>query len=110
MGCAQSRVDNGESVARCKDRKCLMKEAVVARNAFAAAHSGYAISLKNTGAALSMAMEKFNPVTIKRTVSMPAMPVESHKEFDVSIAIEEDDDDEDEEKHHEGNDNDNKED
>ncbi|XP_039008292.1 nitrate regulatory gene2 protein-like [Hibiscus syriacus] len=53
MGCAQSRIDNEESVARCKDRKCLMKEAVVARNAFAAAHSGYAISLKNTGAALS---------------------------------------------------------
>ncbi|PPS05769.1 hypothetical protein GOBAR_AA14868 [Gossypium barbadense] len=53
MGCAQSRIDNEESVARCKDRKILMKEAVVARNAFAAAHSGYAISLKNTGAALS---------------------------------------------------------
>ncbi|KAL4333691.1 hypothetical protein GQ457_07G038330 [Hibiscus cannabinus] len=53
MGCAQSRIDNEESVARCKDRKCLMKEAVVARNAFAAAHSGYAFSLKNTGAALS---------------------------------------------------------
>ncbi|KAL1059728.1 hypothetical protein V6Z11_1Z012300 [Gossypium hirsutum] len=48
MGCAQSRIDNEESVARCKDRKILMKEAVVARNAFAAAHSGYAISLKNT--------------------------------------------------------------
>ncbi|XVF89222.1 hypothetical protein PTKIN_Ptkin19aG0112600 [Pterospermum kingtungense] len=53
MGCAQSRIDNEESVARCKDRKALMKEAVVARNAFAAGHSGYAISLKNTGAALS---------------------------------------------------------
>lgn len=53
MGCAQSKVDNEESVARCKERKILMKEAVVARNAFAAGHSGYAISLKNTGAALS---------------------------------------------------------
>ncbi|XP_022730396.1 nitrate regulatory gene2 protein-like [Durio zibethinus] len=53
MGCAQSRIDNEESVARCKDRKTLMKDAVVARNAFAAGHSGYAISLKNTGAALS---------------------------------------------------------
>lgn len=30
-----------------------MKDAVVARNAFAAGHSGYAISMKNTGAALS---------------------------------------------------------
>ncbi|XVE53701.1 hypothetical protein DITRI_Ditri03aG0023600 [Diplodiscus trichospermus] len=53
MGCAQSRIDNEESVARCKERKTLMKDAVVARNAFAAGHSGYAISLKNTGAALS---------------------------------------------------------
>ncbi|CAI0441283.1 unnamed protein product [Linum tenue] len=53
MGCAQSKVDNEESVTRCKERKILMKEAVAARNAFAAAHSGYAVSLKNTGAALS---------------------------------------------------------
>lgn len=53
MGCAQSRVDNEESVSRCKDRRNLMKEAVVARNAFAASHSSYAIALKNTGAALS---------------------------------------------------------
>lgn len=30
-----------------------MKEAVVARNAFASAHSGYSVSLKDTGAALS---------------------------------------------------------
>lgn len=53
MGCAQSRIDNEESVARCKERKNLMKDAVVARNAFAAGHSGYAMALKNTGAALS---------------------------------------------------------
>lgn len=30
-----------------------MKDAVIARNAFAAGHTGYAVSLKNTGAALS---------------------------------------------------------
>ncbi|KAK2392314.1 protein ALTERED PHOSPHATE STARVATION RESPONSE [Trifolium repens] len=53
MGCAQSRIDNEESVARCKDRKNLMREAVLARNAFAAGHSGYSMALKNTGAALS---------------------------------------------------------
>ncbi|KAF7817148.1 nitrate regulatory gene2 protein [Senna tora] len=53
MGCAQSRIDNEESVARCKERKNLMKDAVIARNAFAAGHSGYAMALKNTGAALS---------------------------------------------------------
>ncbi|KAM1365099.1 hypothetical protein ACFX13_044144 [Malus domestica] len=53
MGCAQSRIDNEESVSRCKERRNLMKEAVVARNAFASGHSGYAVSLKNAGAALS---------------------------------------------------------
>ncbi|KAL2544801.1 hypothetical protein Fot_14034 [Forsythia ovata] len=53
MGCAQSKVDNVESVSRCKERRNLMKEAVSVRNAFASAHSGYSVSLKNTGAALS---------------------------------------------------------
>lgn len=53
MGCAQSRIENEEAVSRCKDRKQHMKDAVTARNAFAAAHSSYAMALKNTGAALS---------------------------------------------------------
>ncbi|XP_015085469.1 nitrate regulatory gene2 protein [Solanum pennellii] len=53
MGCAQSRIDNEESVSRCKDRRNFMKEAVNYRNFFAAAHSAYSIALKNTGAALS---------------------------------------------------------
>lgn len=53
MGCAQSKVDNEESVSRCKDMRNLMKEVVSVRNAFASAYSGYSVSLKNTGAALS---------------------------------------------------------
>lgn len=53
MGCAQSRIENEESVARCKERRQFMKDAVAARNAFAAAHSAYVVALKNTGAALS---------------------------------------------------------
>ncbi|KAL6514287.1 hypothetical protein OROMI_034350 [Orobanche minor] len=53
MGCAQSKIENEESVARCKERRNFMKEAVTVRNAFASAHSGYSISLKDTGAALS---------------------------------------------------------
>ncbi|KAJ8452041.1 hypothetical protein Cgig2_016622 [Carnegiea gigantea] len=53
MGCSQSKIENEEAVSRCKDRKLFMKSAVTARNAFAAAHSSYAMSLKNTGAALS---------------------------------------------------------
>ncbi|XP_077222389.1 nitrate regulatory gene2 protein-like [Tasmannia lanceolata] len=53
MGCNQSKIENEEAVSRCKDRKQFMKEAVGARNAFAAAHSSYTMALKNTGAALS---------------------------------------------------------
>ncbi|KAF7843328.1 nitrate regulatory gene2 protein-like [Senna tora] len=53
MGCSQSKIENEEAVARCKERKVFMKEAVSARNAFAAAHTAYATYLKNTGAALS---------------------------------------------------------
>uniref|UniRef100_A0A803NAC5 Nitrate regulatory gene2 protein-like n=1 Tax=Chenopodium quinoa TaxID=63459 RepID=A0A803NAC5_CHEQI len=53
MGCSQSKIENEEAVSRCKDRKAFMKSAVSARNAFAAAHISYAMSLKNAGAALS---------------------------------------------------------
>ncbi|GLT52063.1 hypothetical protein SLA2020_254250 [Shorea laevis] len=53
MGCTQSKIENEEAVSRCKDRKQFMKDAVASRNAFAAAHSSYAMYLKNTGAALS---------------------------------------------------------
>ncbi|KAK4756575.1 hypothetical protein SAY87_006702 [Trapa incisa] len=53
MGCAQSRLDNEEAVSRCKYRRNLMKEAVSARNAFAAGHTAYTVALKSTGAALS---------------------------------------------------------
>ncbi|RVW87965.1 hypothetical protein CK203_033912 [Vitis vinifera] len=49
MGCTQSKIENEEIVTRCKERKQFMKDAVTARNAFAAAHSAYAMSLKNTG-------------------------------------------------------------
>ncbi|XP_042390955.1 nitrate regulatory gene2 protein-like [Zingiber officinale] len=52
MGCAQSRIENEEAVVRCKERRQWMKSAVSARNAFAAAHSAYAVQLKNVGAAL----------------------------------------------------------
>ncbi|XP_071680414.1 protein ROLLING AND ERECT LEAF 2-like [Lolium perenne] len=53
MGCAQSRIEYEEAVARCKERRQFMKAAVACRNAFAAAHSAYAFSLRDTGAALS---------------------------------------------------------
>nr|CAD1840000.1 unnamed protein product [Ananas comosus var. bracteatus] len=53
MGCAQSRIENEEAVARCKERRQWMRSAVSARSAFAAGHSAYAVALKNTGASLS---------------------------------------------------------
>ncbi|KAF8650309.1 hypothetical protein HU200_063978 [Digitaria exilis] len=53
MGCGQSKIDQEEAVCRCRDRKRLMADAVVARNAFAAAHTGYTVRLKSTGGALS---------------------------------------------------------
>jgi hypothetical protein len=52
MGCYQSKIENDEAISRCKDRHYFMKQAVSARNYFAAAHSSYGASLKNTGAAL----------------------------------------------------------
>ncbi|XP_058737540.1 nitrate regulatory gene2 protein-like [Vicia villosa] len=53
MGCAASKLENEDTVRRCKDRRRLMKEAVYARHHLAAAHSDYCRSLRLTGSALS---------------------------------------------------------
>ena len=53
MGCAASKLENEDTVRRCKDRRRLMKEAVYARHHLAAAHSDYCRSLRLTGTALS---------------------------------------------------------
>ncbi|KAF6140986.1 hypothetical protein GIB67_006615 [Kingdonia uniflora] len=53
MGCSQSRIDDEETVIRCEDRKRFTKAALSSRNAFAAAHSGFTVALRNMGAALS---------------------------------------------------------
>nr|GMD62127.1 nitrate regulatory gene2 protein-like [Ipomoea batatas] len=52
MGCTASKLDNEDTVRRCKERRRLMKEAVYARHHLAAAHSDYCRSLKLTGSAL----------------------------------------------------------
>ncbi|KAL1339194.1 hypothetical protein AAHE18_U017000 [Arachis hypogaea] len=52
MGCTASKLDNEETVRRCKERRRLMKEAVLARHHLAAAHSDYCRSLRLTGDAL----------------------------------------------------------
>ncbi|XVF33625.1 hypothetical protein REPUB_Repub17cG0184000 [Reevesia pubescens] len=53
MGCAASKLENEDTVRRCKERRHLMKEAVHARHLLAAAHADYCRSLRLTGSALS---------------------------------------------------------
>ncbi|XVF22772.1 hypothetical protein REPUB_Repub12eG0199900 [Reevesia pubescens] len=53
MGCTASKLDNEDTVRRCKERRRLMKEAVHARYHLAAAHADYCRSLRVTGSALS---------------------------------------------------------
>ncbi|CAI0422898.1 unnamed protein product [Linum tenue] len=74
MGCSQSKIENEEAVTRCKERKQFMKDAVSARNAFAAAHSAYAMSLKNTGAALSDFAHGEVPPSLSTPAAAPAPP------------------------------------
>ena len=52
MGCTASKLDNEDTVRRCKERRRLMKEAVYARHHLAAAHADYCHSLRVTGSAL----------------------------------------------------------
>ncbi|KAK4754014.1 hypothetical protein SAY87_002118 [Trapa incisa] len=73
MGCTQSKIEDEESVIRCKERKHFMKEAVAFRNAFAAAHSAYTVAVKNIGAALSdyAQGEVQNPHHVSPSLSAP---------------------------------------
>ncbi|PKA67300.1 hypothetical protein AXF42_Ash004793 [Apostasia shenzhenica] len=76
MGCTQSKkIENEESVKRCKERKQFMTAAVSARNAFAAAHSAYAMALKNTGAALSDYGQDETPATAVQASSSSSSAV-----------------------------------
>ncbi|KDP28858.1 hypothetical protein JCGZ_14629 [Jatropha curcas] len=52
MGCTASKLDNEDTVRRCKERRRLIKEAVYARHHLAAAHADYCRSLRITGSAL----------------------------------------------------------
>ncbi|KQK20360.1 nitrate regulatory gene2 protein [Brachypodium distachyon] len=53
MGCGQSKEDAEGAVARCRERKHLLRAAVEARYALSGAHAGHAAALRNVGAALS---------------------------------------------------------
>ncbi|KAL2338671.1 hypothetical protein Fmac_013117 [Flemingia macrophylla] len=52
MGCSQSRLDDGEAVKLCKDRKRFIKQAVEQRTQFATGHVAYILSLRRVSAAL----------------------------------------------------------
>ncbi|GAB4850190.1 hypothetical protein Ancab_029484 [Ancistrocladus abbreviatus] len=84
MGCTQSKIENEEAVSRCKERKQFMKDAVAARNALAAAHCAYAMSLKNTGAALSdyAQGEVQNPHSIAPSSSAAAAALPAQAPFE----------------------------
>ncbi|RWR87423.1 protein virilizer [Cinnamomum micranthum f. kanehirae] len=53
MGCTASKLENEDTVRRCKERRRLMKQVVFSRHHLAAAHSDYFRSLRLTGSALS---------------------------------------------------------
>ncbi|XP_024032852.1 nitrate regulatory gene2 protein [Morus notabilis] len=63
MGCTASKLDNEDTVRRCKERRRFMKEAVQARHHLAAAHADYCRSLRLTGAALS-SFSSFEPLSV----------------------------------------------
>ncbi|XP_052193814.1 nitrate regulatory gene2 protein [Diospyros lotus] len=76
MGCTASKLDNEDTVRRCKDRRRFMKEAVCARSRLAAAHSDYCRSLRVTGSALSafaagepLSVSHHSPAVLLRTPS-----------------------------------------
>ncbi|WOL07613.1 hypothetical protein Cni_G16357 [Canna indica] len=53
MGCTASRVENEDTVRRCRERRRFMKEAVHSRHHLASAHSDYLRSLRLAAAALT---------------------------------------------------------
>ncbi|PQM35774.1 hypothetical protein Pyn_37746 [Prunus yedoensis var. nudiflora] len=75
MGCTASKLDNEDTVRRCKERRRLMKDAVYARHHLAAAHADYCRSLRLTGAAL-VSFSAFEPLDISHQT--PAVFLHHH--------------------------------
>eukprot|EP01018_Ginkgo_biloba_P031384 Gb_33037 [translate_table: standard] len=82
MGCASSKIDNEEKVARCKERKRFMRQAVSSRHEFAAAQIAYLQALRNTGVTLrqfaeveSMELHRTSPYHIPHyQITLPPSP------------------------------------
>ncbi|KAH7832882.1 hypothetical protein Vadar_001025 [Vaccinium darrowii] len=49
MGCTASKLDNEDTVRRCKDHRRYMKDAIYARHHLAAAHSDYCLEVVKAG-------------------------------------------------------------
>ncbi|XP_009624469.1 nitrate regulatory gene2 protein [Nicotiana tomentosiformis] len=84
MGCTASKLDNEDTVRRCKERRRLMKEAVYARHHLASAHSDYCRSLRITGSALStfaagepLSVSDHTPAVLLRTPSTTTTTVKT---------------------------------
>ncbi|XP_065859149.1 nitrate regulatory gene2 protein-like [Euphorbia lathyris] len=75
MGCTASKLDNEDTVRRCKERRRLIKEAVFARHHLAAAHADYCRSLRVTGSALC-SFASGEPLTVSEQT--PAVFLHSH--------------------------------
>ncbi|KAL8555777.1 hypothetical protein ACS0TY_003552 [Phlomoides rotata] len=81
MGCTASKLDNEDTVRRCKERRRLIKEAVFSRHHLAAAHSDYCRSLRVTGSALvafasgePFSVSEHSPAVILRTPTATKSP------------------------------------
>ncbi|KFK37283.1 hypothetical protein AALP_AA4G237000 [Arabis alpina] len=81
MGCAASKLDNEDTVRRCKERRRLIAESVRSRHQLAAAHADYCRSLRLTGSALSsfaagepLAVSDQTPAVFLRTVPPSPAP------------------------------------
>ncbi|KAK1327045.1 hypothetical protein QJS10_CPA01g02794 [Acorus calamus] len=82
MGCTASKLENEDTVRRCKERRRLMKEAVHSRHNLATAHSDYLRSLRLTGSALShfaageplSVSDQTPPVLLRSSAAVAAAP------------------------------------
>ncbi|KAH7654356.1 Formin homology 2 domain (FH2 domain)-containing protein [Dioscorea alata] len=74
MGCVHSRVENEETVRRCKERRRLMKQLLSCRSELASAHIAYLHSLRNTGATLRQFTEAESIIPVNSPVRLTLPP------------------------------------
>ncbi|KAM7472041.1 hypothetical protein LguiA_010224 [Lonicera macranthoides] len=77
MGCTASKLDNEDTVRRCKERRRFMKDAVHARHHLAAAHSDYCRSLRLTGSSL-VSFAAGEPLSVSDSSPSVLLPTHSN--------------------------------